>query len=241
MNSQDIVKKCGISVIDCSWAKIDTIPFQKLKGHARLLPHIVAANSVNYGKPLKLSCAEAIATALYIVGFKEQAYSVLEPFGWGEEFFRLNETVLKAYEAASTAEEVDNAQKKYLEEARQEQQRKADAKAQASASSGSYLAGIDLPPEESESDDEDSDDALSETSPHETNKTAGNGIPDSITLQSGDATLTINAGLLDTWNASTHSENHSDLEGLQTAMEGTFIGNESEIAEQMLTHSRSEN
>jgi pre-rRNA-processing protein TSR3 len=34
---KEIVSQFGISVIDCSWAKIDNIPFSKMKkGHDRL-------------------------------------------------------------------------------------------------------------------------------------------------------------------------------------------------------------
>ena len=50
-----IILSSGISVIDCSWARIHEINFDRLhNGKERTLPWLVAANSVNYGKPEKL-------------------------------------------------------------------------------------------------------------------------------------------------------------------------------------------
>ena len=62
--------------LDCSWAQIEDSVQQVMKRtrlKARMLPLLLAANPVNWGKPSKLTTAEALAASLYLIGNEKQA------------------------------------------------------------------------------------------------------------------------------------------------------------------------
>ena len=108
----------GVAAVDCSWNRLDEVPFRKMHfGAPRLLPWMVATNPVNYGKPYKLTCAEAMAAALEICGLRREATRLLNRFsGWGRAFFRVNRIVLRAYRKCSSAESVVACEAKLLED-----------------------------------------------------------------------------------------------------------------------------
>lgn len=114
-SDKTIIEQSGLSIIDCSWARLAEIPFRQMQaGHHRLLPFLVAANTVNYGRPSKLSCAEAAASTLYICGRQEAAIALMQEFSWGNEFLRLNQELLDLYAACTDAADVVQKQNLWL-------------------------------------------------------------------------------------------------------------------------------
>ena len=57
----------------------------------RILPNLLAANPINYGKEFKLNCAEALAAAFYLCGFEKEAEHIMSFFKYGPAFFAVNE------------------------------------------------------------------------------------------------------------------------------------------------------
>lgn len=112
---QQLLHKRGLAVVDCSWARLTDVPFVTLRCAApRLLPWLVAANPVNYGRPCELSCVEALAAALLICGEEETANVLLSKFKWGHSFLSLNRELLKAYSECKTGEEIISVQNNWL-------------------------------------------------------------------------------------------------------------------------------
>ena len=115
-NDRGVIQSDGICVVDCSWNKVDDLNFHTLKGgQPRLLPFLVAANPVNYGRPFKLTCVEAIAACLFIVGFSREARLLLSKFVWGEGFITLNIELLEAYASCSDSASVVACQQGFFE------------------------------------------------------------------------------------------------------------------------------
>ncbi|XP_006815328.2 18S rRNA aminocarboxypropyltransferase-like [Saccoglossus kowalevskii] len=114
---REIVAEHGIAVVDCSWNKLEETPFHKMKGsHLRLLPYLLAANPINYGRPCKLSCVEAFAAIFYIVGYEGVGEHLLSKFRWGGGFHDINAVPLQLYAQCKTGSEVVEAQQKWIEQ-----------------------------------------------------------------------------------------------------------------------------
>jgi pre-rRNA-processing protein TSR3 len=166
-----MIQDVGLSVIDCSWARLSEIltlhPSKRGGGGNssststthRLLPFLVAANTVNYGKPSKLSCAEAIAATLYICNLVPAAETILKEFGWGMEFITLNYDLLESYRQAKDASDVITRQNAWLA--------KVEANPQAFAIKGRKQRYWEE--EEDEDDDDEEEEEINEDEVEEVN------------------------------------------------------------------------
>jgi len=95
IKDREIALRHGVLAVDCSWKNAeDFFNRVRIKGLHRRLPRLIAVNPINFGNPHILSTAEALASSLYILGFKEQARDVLSIFKWGPHFFDVNKELL---------------------------------------------------------------------------------------------------------------------------------------------------
>lgn len=111
-----LIDTYGAAVVECSWARTGEVQWNKVGGKCeRLLPYLVAANTVNYGKPWRLNCAEALAAAFAICGHLDWAEIVLAPFSYGKAFLEINAQLLRRYAACEDEEDVKRAQEDWME------------------------------------------------------------------------------------------------------------------------------
>lgn len=117
----ELLEQFGAAVVECSWARTQEVQWNKVGGKCeRLLPYLVAANSVNYGKPWRLNCVEALAAAFYICRQPEWAEGILAPFSYGEEFLNINRTLLDRYAACEDEAGVKQAEEDWINQLEQE-------------------------------------------------------------------------------------------------------------------------
>jgi len=105
------IQDYGLAALDCSWEHAEKVLLKHVRGTSRCLPILIAGNPVNFGKPTKLTTAEALAAALYIAGFKEQAKELLSIFKWGHTFLEINSQILENYANAKNSSEIIEMQK----------------------------------------------------------------------------------------------------------------------------------
>ncbi|KAI0319467.1 hypothetical protein OF83DRAFT_1054913 [Amylostereum chailletii] len=116
-SDRELVLQNGLAVVECSWARLEEIPFGKIASpHERLLPYLIATNPTNYGKPWRLNCVEALAAAFYLTGFDTYAERLLQDFGWGGAFWTVNKHLIERYRTCHTSEEVSAMQTTILDE-----------------------------------------------------------------------------------------------------------------------------
>lgn len=139
-SDRHIVEDAGVAVVECSWARLDEIPFHKIRSpnerirtssissqltlsavSARLESSELWQTSVEcreraHVAAYKLNCVEALAAALYIVGQDEVAEQLLAKFSWGDSFWQMNGAFLKRYRTCDTAQSVTDEQEAIIRE-----------------------------------------------------------------------------------------------------------------------------
>ena len=105
----------GLVALDCSWEHAQEVLLGHVRGTSRCLPFLIAGNPTNFGKPTKLSTVEALAAALHVAGFKEEAADLLSIFKWGHTFLDLNRERLDGYATAKDSSEVVELQRHFME------------------------------------------------------------------------------------------------------------------------------
>jgi len=108
------IERYGLVGLDCSWEHAEKVLLKHVRGTSRCLPVLIAGNPVNFGKLTKLTTAEALAAALYIAGFAEQASELLSIFKWGHTFLELNCERLESYAKVKDSKEIVELQEHFL-------------------------------------------------------------------------------------------------------------------------------
>ena len=103
----------SITGMDCSWSKAVQTLAGNRTGIRRRLPPLLAGNPVNYSRIGRLTTAEALSAALFILGHEGDAMAILDKFKWGHTFYELNQNMLKEYSAATSQDQIHDIAAQY--------------------------------------------------------------------------------------------------------------------------------
>ena len=161
---KELLEQYGAAVVECSWARTKEVDWRRVGGKCeRLLPYLVAANTVNYGKPFRLNCVEALAAAFAICGHLEWAEEILAPFSYGRAFLDINSKLFKIYSACKDEDEIKQAEQAWRERLEKEYTESRDVEADDIWTTGNtnrrpVMDDSDEEDEDDDDEEEDSDD-----------------------------------------------------------------------------------
>lgn len=138
-----------------------------------IVPYLVATNPVNYGKPWRLNCVEALAAAFCICGHTEWAERILESFSWGHAFFEVNGGLLEQYSKCKDAKEVAEVQEMWLKQLDREWEKKREALGEGEEEEDEWAGGNPNHIALSEDEENDDDDQQEEEDEHEDEEDGG--------------------------------------------------------------------
>lgn len=155
---RDLLEQYGAAVVECSWVRVQEIPWSRIGGKCeRLLPYLVAANPVNYGKPWRLNCVEALAACFVICGHLDWAEIALQHFPYGGPFLEINSQLLKRYAACENEEGVKKAEEAWLAKLEKEYSESRLAKGSAGGDDDWAGGNMNRMERSQDSDDDDRD------------------------------------------------------------------------------------
>ncbi|PON21814.1 pre-rRNA-processing protein TSR3 [Trichoderma gamsii] len=160
---RELMDHFGAAVVECSWARTKEVQWNKVGGKCeRLLPYLVAANTVNYGKPWRLNCVEALAAAFAICGHLDWAEQILAPFSYGPSFLEINSTLLKKYAACADEAAVKRTEEEWMERLEQEyaESREEGEDDMWTRGNTNRLAPVDSDDEDDEDEEENSEEEV---------------------------------------------------------------------------------
>ncbi|KIV82131.1 hypothetical protein PV11_04260 [Exophiala sideris] len=157
---KELLEQYGAAVVECSWVRIQEVPWSRIGGKCeRLLPYLVAANPVNYGKPWRLNCVEALAACFCICGHQDWAEIALQHFTYGKPFLEINSQLFKRYAACENEEDIKKAEETWLTKLEKEysESRQKDPADEEDDWAGGNMNRRDVVESDEEEDDEDKD------------------------------------------------------------------------------------